>query len=92
MATDEPQEDLDRLIALSDGVFGFAIDRGGFLVDGVDGRQVRFDTLRFAVRPVVFAVSIPVAFGSGQTAVLFWVALFVVDPLSRRVFPAGSFS
>jgi uncharacterized membrane protein len=51
----------------------------------LDPRQIRATSVGILITPIVFAVSIPIAFVNPQVATYFWLILFLLRPLVRRV-------
>ncbi|MFL5767046.1 MAG: TMEM175 family protein [Actinomycetota bacterium] len=61
----------------------YAARRG--LLEGVDRRLRRYYAVRALYPPVIFLLSIPVAFAAPQVAVYVWLLVFLARPLLHRI-------
>lgn len=67
-------------------VWWYASAHRGLIGDTVSQKHIRFHRLRGLIIPLVFLLSIPLAYVSVTAAVVVWVALFVADQVLLHAF------
>lgn len=69
-------------------VWAYATFRHRLVAPDLEERIIRASMLRGIAAPLVFALSLPLAFRSAALAEYSWLLLLVVNPLISRFFPA----
>jgi uncharacterized membrane protein len=67
-------------------VWWYASAHRGLIGDTVSQKHIRFHRLRGLVIPLVFLLSIPIAFASVTAAIVVWIALFFMDQVLLHAF------